>query len=137
MAKVAWSDSAGRGLLYIVLNDVKVEGIWLKDGKEVKCSWYRQHNERLQNPSGRFSSNSYCVTWPDISKGLLTKDKQMDPSGGNRPNLAQSTTVSVLVSFDFGSLAFSKFSFAVSCKQSFTFANPFSQPVDLRSFLQG
>lgn len=58
----------GQGPSLHFLNDVKVEGIGLKDDKEVKCPWYCQHNERLQNPSGRFSPNSYCAMWPDISK---------------------------------------------------------------------
>lgn len=65
-----------------------------QEGKQVKCPWDDQYHERPQNPNG---------TWPGVDKGLLTKDKQMDRSDKNRSYLSQTTTVSVLLRFGFGS----------------------------------
>lgn len=60
-----------------------------QEGKQVKCSWDAQYNERLQNPNG------IC---PGVDKGVLAKDKQMD-----RSYPFHTTAVSVSVSFGFGS----------------------------------
>lgn len=75
----------------VVLNDAKVGEIWLK---KVKCPCDDQYKERLQNPNG---------TWHGVDKGLLIEEKQMDRSDENRSYPSHTTTVSVLLSFGFGS----------------------------------
>lgn len=41
--------------LCVVLNDEKVEGVWLKDGKEVKSLWCNSKNEGLKKRNGIFT----------------------------------------------------------------------------------